>query len=233
MYDIVSLGEPLFPIAEADISCNDILLPFQPEESYLESSLFCYSLKSEEKTVFAKQSKKEVFTQTRLLHTGSLLLKQEPMRSEIYEAIDIAKSGGAIISYKPCYQARQWDNPKEAVRYLRSLIITADIMCLTEDDLAILPGESNSEKASNALVDQGVKIIIIFGESNVTFLRVGKESRIVSNDFTSIGILKNQNKIYSGFLYRLLSQNKALKEISIDDITDYIRYGISLSTPSK
>ena len=42
---------------------------------------------------------------TRVFHTGSLSLTQEPSRSATYEAIDIAKAAGAVISYDPNYRA--------------------------------------------------------------------------------------------------------------------------------
>lgn len=167
-----------------------------------------------------------MLTHTKIFHTGSLSLTQEPARSATYEAIDIAKAAGAVISYDPNYRASLWNGKDEAVRFMRSLIITADIMKISDEELPLLTGETDPEKAADLLLDQGVKIVAITLGSEGAYIRVGKERRTVPGfrakavDTTGAG-----DSFFGGFLYRFLASGKTLKEVTIDDASDYARFG--------
>ena len=168
----------------------------------------------------------DMLTHTRVFHTGSLSLTQEPVRSATYEAIDRAKASGAIISYDPNYRASLWSSPDEAIRFMRSLIVTADIMKVSDEELPLLTGETDLEKAADALTDQGVKLVAITLGSKGAFVRMHGENRLVpgfrSNvvDTTGAG-----DAFFGGFLYRYLTCGKTLKEVSLEDAADYARFG--------
>ncbi len=163
---------------------------------------------------------------TRVFHTGSLSLTQEPSRSATYEAIDIAKAAGAVISYDPNYRASLWSGQSEAVRFMRSLISTADIIKISDVELPLLTNETDPEKAADLLLDQGVKIVAITLGSEGAYVRVGNESRLVAGfranavDTTGAG-----DSFFGGFLYRFLTSGKTLKQVSIEDAADYARFG--------
>ena len=169
---------------------------------------------------------RDMLKHTRVFHTGSLSLTQEPSRSTTYEAIDIAKSAGAIISYDPNYRASLWKSEAEAVQFMRSLIITADIIKISEEELPLLTGETLPEKAADALLDQGVRIIAITLGDRGAIVRIGRESRSVPAfpanvvDTTGAG-----DSFFGAFLYRFLSSGKSLKQVSIDDAADFARFG--------
>ncbi len=168
----------------------------------------------------------EMLKNTRIFHTGSLSLTQEPARSATYEAIDIAKAAGAVISYDPNYRASLWDSKDEAIRFMRSLIATADIMKVSDEELPLLTGETDPEKAADALLDQGVKIVAITLGSEGAYVRVGKESALVPGfrakavDTTGAG-----DSFFGGFLYRFLTSGKRIQDVTIDDAADFARFG--------
>ena len=53
---------------------------------------------------------KDMLTDTKIFHVGSLSLTDEPARTATFEAVKIAKDAGAIISYDPNYRAPLWEN---------------------------------------------------------------------------------------------------------------------------
>ena len=53
---------------------------------------------------------KDMLTDTKIFHVGSLSLTDEPARTATFEAVKIAKDSGAIISYDPNYRAPLWEN---------------------------------------------------------------------------------------------------------------------------
>ena len=162
----------------------------------------------------------------RVFHTGSLSLTAEPARAATYSCIDIAKANGAVISYDPNYRASLWNSWDEAVRFMRSLIATADIMKISEEELPLLTGETETEAAADALIDQGVRIVAVtLGEAGA-YVRVGSEARKVPGfpanavDTTGAG-----DAFFGGFLFRYLALEKPLREATIDDAADCARFG--------
>ena len=203
MFDIVSLGALLIDFTQSGVSAVGTMTQFKPDEL-----------------------DQELLRNTRLLHTGSLSLTQEPSRSATYEAIDIAKDAGAIISYDPNYRASLWNSQAEAVRFMRSLIVTADIIKVSDEELPLLTGETDPVKAADALLDQGVRVVAITLGADGAYVRVGKESRIVPGfHATAIDTTGAGDCFFGAFLARFLSSGRALKEITIDDAADYARFG--------
>ncbi len=168
----------------------------------------------------------DMLEHTRIFHTGSLSLTQEPVRSATYEAIDRAKATGAIISYDPNYRASLWSSKDEAIRYMRSLISTADIMKVSDEELPLLTGETDPEQATDVLLDQGVKLVAVTLGNKGAFIRVRSESRLVpgfrSNAIDTTGA---GDAFFGGFLYRFLCSEKALKDVTLEDAADYARFG--------
>lgn len=168
----------------------------------------------------------DMLEHTRIFHTGSLSLTQEPVRSATYEAIDRAKAAGAIISYDPNYRASLWSSKDEAIRYMRSLILTADIMKVSDEELPLLTGETDPEQSTDVLLDQGVKLVAVTLGAKGAFIRVRSESRLVpgfrSNTIDTTGA---GDAFFGGFLYRFLCSEKALKDVTLEDAADYARFG--------
>lgn len=162
----------------------------------------------------------------RIVHTGSLSLTAESARSTTYQCIDIAKANGAVITYDPNYRASLWSSPAEAVRFMRSLIATADIIKISDEELPLLTGETEPEAAADALLDQGVSVVAVTLGKAGAYVRVRNGARMAPGfaanavDTTGAG-----DAFFGGFLYRYLSLGKALKEISADDAADCARFG--------
>ena len=191
MYDIVSLGENSFNAASNDDNCRVLFVPLSDT---IDTTLW---------------------KNTRVLHTGSSLLAVEPFRSGVYEAIDIAKNAGAIISYAPRFDASSWHSEADAMRFVRSLICTADILFATESELPLLTGASRPDKAADALADQGIRVILISQSSNRVFLRVGRESRILNTTL-------HDERLQNQFVCRFIASKQSLRALTLDEACDFL-----------
>lgn len=169
---------------------------------------------------------RELLQNTRIFHTGSLSLTAEPVRSATYEAIDIARRAGAAITYDPNYRASLWNGKDEAVRFMRSLIATADIMKVSDEELPLLTGETEPEAAADVLADHGVRIIAVTLGKDGAYVRVGKGGRYVPGfaaktvDTTGAG-----DAFFGGFLSRFITSGKPLKQVTLEDSADFARFG--------
>jgi fructokinase len=174
----------------------------------------------------ADELPRELLQNTRILHTGSLSLTAEPVRSATYEAIDIARRAGAVITYDPNYRASLWSGKDEAVQFMRSLIATADIMKISDEELPLLTGETEPETAADVLADQGVRIVAVTLGKDGAYVRVGKDGRYVSGfaaktaDTTGAG-----DAFFGGFLSRFIASGKSLKQVTLDDGAGFARFG--------
>ncbi|MDR1787093.1 MAG: carbohydrate kinase [Treponema sp.] len=97
----------------------------------------------------------------RLFHFGSLSLTCEPARSAALEALRIAKSAGAVISYDPNYRASLWPDEKSAVSMMKSVLPLTDCVKLSEEEAALLSGEKDYAKAAEAVLKDGPGCVVV------------------------------------------------------------------------
>ena len=104
---------------------------------------------------------REMLTNTKIFHVGSLSLTAEPARDATIEAIKTARKAGALISYDPNYRASLWSSEKEAVKQMRSLLPVVDLMKLSDEEVELLTGERDVRKAALKLNNMGIRIVAV------------------------------------------------------------------------
>lgn len=174
---------------------------------------------------------REVLMNTRIFHTSSLSLTDEPARTATYRAIKIARGGGAVITYDPNYRASIWRGEAEAVDAMRSLIKTADIIKLSDEETRLLTDTDDPALASKRLVDAGVSIVIVTLGRDGAFVRVGGQTKLVPGfaanavDTTGAG-----DAFFGGFLYRFLQQKKRAEDVSLSEACDCALFGNAVAS---
>ena len=66
-----------------------------------------------------------------------------------------------MTSFDPNYRASLWKSANDAKHAMRSLIPCSDIVKASEDELELLTGESNIERAAKKLLATGVSVVFI------------------------------------------------------------------------
>ena len=89
----------------------------------------------------------------KVFHFGSLSLTDEPARTATIEAVKIAKSSGALISYDPNYRASLWEKKETAVEQMKSMIPYVDVMKVSDEELVLLTGNKDYSQAVKILLD--------------------------------------------------------------------------------
>ncbi len=85
----------------------------------------------------------DLLRRAKILHVGSLSLTHEPARSATLHAIARAQELGLMISVDPNLRAPLWDGDLErAHREISSLIAYANILKISEEELAFITGAS-------------------------------------------------------------------------------------------
>lgn len=82
----------------------------------------------------------DFLSSARIFHYGSISLISEPSRSATMAAADIARSGGAIISYDPNLRLSLWESADAAKKGMIEGLDGANIVKLSEEELAFITG---------------------------------------------------------------------------------------------
>ncbi len=181
--------------------------------------------------ISAEELPQDLLSNTRIFHTGALSLTAEPSRSATYRAIQLAKAAGAVISYDPNYRASLWDSETEAIKYMRSLVPTAQLMKLSDEETALLTDSSDPVEASRRLVQAGVSVVAVTMGGDGALIRVGDQTCHVPGfaahaiDTTGAG-----DAFFGGFLYRYLQYAKAPQALTLEEACVCARFGNAVAS---
>ena len=166
-----------------------------------------------------KEIDPEILENTRVYHVGSLSLTDDPSRTATYEAINIARNSGAVISYDPNYRAALWSDPETAQLRMQSLIPYVDMMKISDEETSLLTPYQDPEEAIQYLLRQGVHLVAVtlgrdgalIGNENGIIKAEGFSSHAV--DTTGAG-----DSFWGGVLCSILSINKPVEKMEWEEI---------------
>lgn len=172
-----------------------------------------------------EEVKEDIVKNTKIFHCGSLSLTDEPARSATFHAIKMAKESGALISYDPNYRAPLWNSVEEAKVQMRSVIPYADIMKISDEETALLTDCSDPKEAAQALLDQGVKCVVVtlgkdgalLKTAQIEIVEKGKARKVV--DTTGAG-----DSFWGGILSRFAQDGTDPAEITEEKAREYVRF---------
>ncbi len=107
---------------------------------------------------------------SRIFHVGSLSLTAEPSRTAQLYSLARAKEEGCVISYDPNYRKSLWNGREDAVDVMKSILPSADIVKVSEEELFLLYGSDCSfESGAEKIIAEGVRLVLITLGSNGVF----------------------------------------------------------------
>lgn len=162
---------------------------------------------------------KELLRNCKIFHFGSLSLTDEPARSATLEAVKTAKETGALISYDPNYRASLWKDETTAVETMKSVIPLADVMKVSDEESLLLTGAKSYEEAAEVLLSLGLKLVAItLGEDGVLVATKNGKEHVAGFHTNAIDTTGAGDSFWGGFLSRFLSFNKAVEELTGENI---------------
>ena len=98
--------------------------------------------------------------QSRIVHFSCWPISREPARSAVEQAIDLAKSEGALVGFDPNYHPAIWSKDEDGAAYVKSIIHRADVIKPSKDDADRLFGTDSPENHLARFLDLGAKLVI-------------------------------------------------------------------------
>jgi fructokinase len=174
---------------------------------------------------------KDIIEQSRLFHIGSLSLTNEPARSTTLLALETAQKAGCILSYDPNYRAPLWNSPEEATQQMRSVLSYIDLVKLSDSETELLTGCSEPKQAGKALIQQGVKIVVVtLGRKGAYVCTKEGGALVPTFDGKVIDTTGAGDSFWGGFLFAFLQSGVQVNEVTQKQAESFTRFGNAAAT---
>ena len=164
--------------------------------------------------------------QARLFHFGSLSLTHEPARSATWKAVEIARRHKRLVSFDPNIRESLWPSMEEAKSMALRGIRQADVVKLSEEELALLaPMADLAEAAQWLLAECGNQAIFVTLGKQGCYYRTREHAGIVPGfavktvDTTGAG-----DAFWGGLLNQLLDAAEPLAAMTDARLRDMVRF---------
>ncbi|MBD5149349.1 MAG: carbohydrate kinase [Oscillibacter sp.] len=103
----------------------------------------------------------DVIAGCRIFHFGTLSMTHEGVRKATCKAIDIAKKGGALISFDPNLRPPLWADLEDARAQISYGLARCDILKIADNELEFMTGETDFDKGAAILREKYPNIRIL------------------------------------------------------------------------
>ncbi len=162
----------------------------------------------------------------RILHVGSLSLTTSPSREACTEAVNYARKNGVLISYDPNYREALWDTEAHAIEEMKSLLPSADILKVSDEEMRMLTGTNDLEEGSKILAGYGIKLILITLGADGVFVRFGENCVKVPGFKVKVADTNGAGDTFLGAvlsrIVEFIKNGGALEDIEFSEIEKYV-----------
>lgn len=173
--------------------------------------------------------------EAKFFHFGTLSLTDEPARSATYDAVAYAKSKGKLITYDPNLRKPLWKNLDEAKIQLLWGLAQADVVKISDEEVAFLFGLDAEEGAQHILAHYGVKLVFVTcGADGCFFKNAVAEGKVPSLSGIHVVDTTGAGDIFGGSaVWKLLQlgvKPEQLNEAQLREIASFACTSAGLST---
>ena len=173
-----------------------------------------------------EEVKKELISESKIFHIGSLSLTAEPVKTTTLKALTLAKESGCIISYDPNYRAPLWKSRDDAIREMRSVIPYVDVMKLSDEETELLTGIVDAEGAARKLIEQGVSLVAVtLGADGALIATKTGHAHVAGYSANMVDTTGAGDSFWGGFLHSLIESGKKPQELSLEEVASFARFG--------
>ncbi len=164
--------------------------------------------------------------EARVFHFGTLSLTDEPARSATCQAVAYAKSKGKLITYDPNLRKPLWKDLAEARKQLLWGLSQADVVKISDEEVAFLFGLDVEAGAAYILQHFGVKLVFVTcGADGCFFKNARAEGKVPSLSGISVIDTTGAGDIFGGSaLWKLLQLGAAPEELEEKQLREIVRF---------
>ena len=137
-----------------------------------------------------------------------------------------AKEQGKITAYDPNWRPPLWKGREdEGVQRMKSLIPLADIMKVSDEELALITGESDLAAGAKALLGQGVSLVVVTqGPKGCTVFTPGFSFAQPTYDTPVKDTTGSGDSFFGALLARIIQSGKRPEQLSPEELGDFLDF---------
>ena len=173
--------------------------------------------------------------EARVFHFGSLSLTDEPARTATQKAVAYAKEKGRLISFDPNLRKPLWPSETAAKEQIEWGLHQADIVKISDEEIAFLWGLSPEEGAQKLLAEYGVQLVYAtLGPRGCRFANRQGSGEVASPAGIHVVDTTGAGDIFGGSaMSQFLKTGKAPADLTVEEMRAITRFACcaaSLST---
>ena len=176
--------------------------------------------------------------EAKVFHFGTLSLTDEPARSATYRAVAYAKEKGTLITYDPNLRMPLWADLEEARRQLLWGLHQADVVKISDEEVAFLFGLEPEAGAEHILKHFGGKLVFVTcGAQGCYFRNAMGGGHVPGLAGLSVMDTTGAGDIFGGSaVWKLLQLGKAPENLTREELTEIAEFacaaaGLSTTRP--
>jgi len=175
------------------------------------------------------------FQQGEWLHSCSIALSAEPSRSTALLAMQRIKEAGGFVSFDPNIRADLWQDPQVLHRCLAYAFELADVVKLSEEELAFMTASTDLRTGMKTLVKRfAIKLLLVTqGKAGVLALFQGDIFHYPSEPVASVDTTGAGDAFVAGLLWRLAQTGLPQSEPELASSLQYAQRCGALATTAK
>lgn len=176
----------------------------------------------------------DLIADARVFHFGTLSLTDEPAASATHRAIALAKDHGLLISLDPNLRKPLWHDEAEARRAMEWSLRHADIVKISDEEIAWLWGLSPQEGAQRLLREYGVSLVYAtLGPKGCHAATAGASVTVASPAGIRVVDTTGAGDIFGGSaMSQFLRCGKAPRDLTAEDLTRIVRFACTAASLS-
>ncbi|SHF72450.1 aminoimidazole riboside kinase [Ornithinibacillus halophilus] len=168
---------------------------------------------------------KELFETHKIFHFGSISLINNPIKEATKYAVELAEYNDMIISFDPNVRLSLWPDEEIAQETIISMLPKADILKVSEEELAFITGENRIEDGLEALEKYDIPLILVTLGAKGSYVHTKDGTvhipalKVEAIDTTGAG-----DAYVSGILYSIHENHQSLEYLRLDEAEEMARF---------
>ena len=140
----------------------------------------------------ADELPEETIANARIFHFGTLSMTHEGVRAATVKAVELAKEGGALISFDPNLRPPLWEDLEEAKRQIAWGLSQCDILKIADNELEFMTGETDFVKGAGILhkTYPNIKVLNVTAGADGSYSFYGEEEPVFGPSFRLGGTIE-------------------------------------------
>lgn len=167
----------------------------------------------------------KVFQISKILHFGSISLIHERARTATKKAVEKAKANGMIVSYDPNVRLGLWENEEVAREMIISMLGTADVLKISEEELEFITGDKDIDAGVEGLAQYNIPLILITlgAEGSYVFVN-GEKAHVPAMKIEAVDTTGAGDAFVSGVLYKLEKRKKGIQDLTLTEAQEIVHF---------